>query len=181
VTESHLLKRGSWPAKGVRRRLLVALAVLLSGLTTTWSAANAEPPIQVKVCDPQPPSVTVPGFVAGYYPLGPYYFSDVYGFQVLEPAMTGNPTLSIDYVNISDRIANTVEFGLVARGHLVAEVRDVGTFSPGVDIKHTFGLSPNVYPLGTGLPLCRPLRVKFADGTLWVNPHLPALERSLYR
>ncbi|MGZ6181959.1 MAG: hypothetical protein ACXWNV_07900 [Vulcanimicrobiaceae bacterium] len=29
---------------------------------------------------------------------------------------------------------------LIARGHLVAEVRDVGTFSPNVEIKHAFDL-----------------------------------------
>jgi len=44
-----------------------------------------------------------------------------------------------------------------------------------------FGLSPNVFPLGTGLARCIPLHIRFADGTTWKNPHLPALQRSIYR
>ncbi len=73
-----------------------------------------------------------------------------------------------------------IEFGLVANGRLVAEVRDVGTFSPGAEIKHKFGLNPNVFPLQTSFAKCVPLHIKFADGTKWRNPNLPALQRSIY-
>ena len=70
-------------------------------------------------------------------------------------------------------VMTDIEFGLVANGRLVAEVRDVGTFSPGAEIKHQFGLNPNVFPLQTALSRCVPLRIIFADGTTWKNGHLP--------
>ena len=53
---------------------------------------------------------------------------------------------------------------------MVAEVRDVGTFSPGAEIKHQFGLSPNVFPLGTSIVECVPLKITFVDGSKWKNP-----------
>jgi len=73
-----------------------------------------------------------------------------------------------------------IEFALVAGGHMVAEVRDEGAFSPSVEIRHSYGLNPKVFPLGTAVPLCVPLRVRFADDTLWVNPTLPLIVRSIY-
>ena len=62
----------------------------------------------------------------------------------------------------------------------MAEVRDVGTFSPGAEIKHKFGISTNVFPLQTGLPQCVPLGIQFEDGTKWRNPALPAHNPQLY-
>ena len=108
----------------------------------------------------------------------PVGWQDVYGNYVTQPGVS--PELSINYKNINQtKTAKSIEFGLVARGVLVAEVRDVGKFSPNITIKHTFGLSPNVFPLGTGLPLCVPLHVVFEDGSSWKNPHLPRLKASL--
>jgi hypothetical protein len=138
-------------------------------------------PIHVEECDPRggsPPSVTYvgPAFY-GFAPVPPLGFRDVYGNYVTQPGVS--PELSINYKNVGDKVAKIVDFGLVARGTLVAEVRDVGKFSPNITIKHTFGLSPNVFPLGTGLPLCVPLHVEFQDGTRWKNPHLPQLKATL--
>ena len=48
--------------------------------------------------------------------------------------------------NATNVVMKDIEFGLIVHGNLVAEVRDVGTFSPGAEIKHEFGLSPNVFP-----------------------------------
>ncbi|MGZ3510220.1 MAG: hypothetical protein ACXWNK_02680 [Vulcanimicrobiaceae bacterium] len=76
----------------------------------------------------------------GFYPAGAYYWYDVYGYRYLQPPIVGDPTLSIDYINVSPKVTKEIEFGLSARGHLVAEVRDVGTFSPNVEIKHAFDL-----------------------------------------
>jgi hypothetical protein len=64
---------------------------------------------------------------------------------------------------------------------LVAEVRDVGTFSHGAEIKHTFGLSPNVFPISTGLPECVPLRITYENGKVWHNPRLPHANPGLYK
>jgi len=158
--------------------LLVVTIVCFASMTAI--AQTLPPPVRVLKCDPQPPNVVVPGFVPGFYPAAPYFWYDVYGYRYLQPPIVNDASLSIDYINISPKVAHIIEFGLIARGALVAESRDVGTFSPNVEIKHQFGLNPNVFPLGTALPRCPPLRVTFMDGTKWVNPHLPALRRAIY-
>ncbi|MEO9263568.1 MAG: hypothetical protein ABI282_05705 [Candidatus Baltobacteraceae bacterium] len=146
----------------------------------TATATHAPNPIRVTHCNPTMGSEV--GFAPAFYPAGPYYWNDVYGRNFYQPAYANNdPTLAIHYVNTGTKVIKTIEFGLIARGTLVAEVRDVGTFSPGADIKHRFGISQNVFPLGTGLPQCLPLRITFADGTKWRSNHLPALAQSLYR
>jgi hypothetical protein len=140
-------------------------------------------PITVNSCNPQRNVHMTAGYVPAYYPvgMGPYWgWPSVYGPSYYQYPVAGNPTLGIDYVNATSVVMKDIEFGLVANGQLVAEVRDVGTFSPGIEIKHEFGLNRNVFPLQTGLPRCVPLKITFADGTKWKNPHLPALRRSIY-
>lgn len=156
--------------------MLAALA--LSALVAVMMPPQR--PLHVTTCDPRPGYVSGGGFVPAYYPGSPYYWRDVYGYRYLQPPVVNDPTLLIEYVNQTSVAATLVEFGLVAKGVLVAEVRDVGTFSPGVAIRHEFGLDPNVFPLGTALARCVPLYIHFADGTRWRNPHLPELRRSLY-
>ncbi len=140
-------------------------------------------PISVNNCNPQRNVSMAAGYVPAYYPVGmrPYWgWPSVYGLSYYQYPVAGNPTLNIDYVNQTNVVMKDVEFGLVVNRNLVAEVRDVGTFSPGAEIKHEFGISRNVFPLQTGLPQCVPLKITFADGTKWKNPHLPALRRSIY-
>lgn len=176
----------------MRHHRISLLGVVIAALAFASPAAaqpNAMPnamapfhPIKVNKCDPQFNSNAYPGYVAGYYPrYGPYGWYDVYGVRYVQPVGSGNAHLGIDYVNVTNRAMSSIEFGLLSRGSLVAEVKDVGTFSPGAEIKHEFGISTNVFPLGTGLPVCVPLRITFADGTKWRNPHLPAIQRSIYR
>ena len=152
--------------------------------TDTMSVAPvaARSPIKVNKCDPMLKMTTYPvGYVPAYYPYGgPYFWTDIYGYRYTQAPLSRNAFLAIDYVNRSAVPIRSIEFGLVANGRLVAEVRDVGTFSPGAEIKHEFGLNPNVFPIQTGLPKCVPLHVLFQDGTRWKNPRLPALERSIY-
>ena len=82
--------------------------------------------------------------------------------------------LAISYRNTASVAATEVDFGLVARGFLVAVARDVGTFSPGVVIDdHEFQVARDVFPLGTEFPYCAVMRVKYADGTVWENPNPP--------
>jgi hypothetical protein len=160
----------------------LALGLSLFGAAVASVAAQPVPArhIQVTACDPRPSYVAFPGYAPGYY-LGPrYYWYDVYGYRYYQPPVPGSPTLAIEYTNVSPVAAKVVDFGLVARGSLIAEVRDVGTFSPNVEIKHEFGLSPNVFPIGSALVRCVPLYVEYVDGTHWTNPHLPALRRSIY-
>jgi hypothetical protein len=157
------------------------LALWSIGISLTPAAElHTGDPIRIDACNPRPGFVSYPGFAPGYYPINRYYWYDVYGYYYYQPPFVSNPTLAIDYVNVSSRTAEVIEFGLIAHRELVAEVRDVGTFSPDVTIKHEFGLSPNVFPLETAMVRCVPLYVRFEDGTRWRNPHLPSLRRSMY-
>lgn len=170
---------------------MILFCVLISSLFSVQFvpavAVTSASPVRVNACEPAQGRTTVSGgYVPGYYPRsGAYYWRDPYGYRYRQYAMpvtthTTAPELKIAYVNTSATPLKEVEFGLVAKGNLVAEVRDVGTFSPGVEIKHSFGLNPNVFPIGTGLAQCVPLRATAHDGTVWTNPHLPALRKSIY-
>ena len=168
--------------------------VLLGVLAVGWSAISqadtmgsaavgpAHSPIKVNRCDPMLHTTAYPvGYVPAFYPYGgPYFWTDIYGYRYPQARLSKSALLAIDYFNRSAVPIRSIEFGLVANGRLVAEVRDVGTFSPGAEIKHEFGLNPNVFPIETGLPRCVALRVAFQDGTKWKNPRLPALKRSIY-
>ena len=156
------------------------------------SAAWAQPaaaettssnPVKINRCDAQHKAGSPGGYVGyapAYYPTTRYDWVDPYRRTYYQPPVTPTGTLYIDYVNATQNEITSIDFGLVARGHLVAEVRDAGKFSPGVEIKHSFGISPNVFPLGTSLPACVPLRITYASGTQWLNPRLPASDRDLY-
>jgi hypothetical protein len=181
-------------ARSFQRALVAGVLAALPAVASAQTAPAMAPakvhpphvtiahPISVSTCNPQRNNYVATGFVPAYYPVGvgPYWgWPTVYG-----PGMTyynypvqGNPTLGIDYHNATNVVMKKIEFGLVANGRLVAEVLDVGTFSPAAEIKHEFGLNPNVFPLQTGLPQCVPLKITFADGATWKNPHLPALRR----
>ncbi len=74
-------------------------------------------PIHVNRCHAQKLAIVLPGFDPAYYPVGPYYWNDVYGQRFIQPPILDNPTLSIDFVNSTKKVARVVEFGLVARGH----------------------------------------------------------------
>lgn len=163
---------------------VAALSLLCSAPALSVTSHPAHP-IKVNKCNPQRNNYTQAGYVPAYYPggVGPYWgWPSVYGYgyQYYQYPVSGNPTLAIDYVNVTQTVMKDIEFGLVVRGNLVAEVRDVGTFSPGAEIKHEFGISRNVFPLQTSFQECVPLKITFADGTKWKNPHLPALRRSIY-
>lgn len=174
--------------KTVRLLLGAAMLCLLAAFPAVQTAQAATVhvahPIQINSCNPQRNVSTMTGFAPAYYPVGvgPYWgWYSVYGPRYYQyPVASSSPTLGIDYVNRTSVVMRDIEFGLLANGQLVAEVRDVGTFSPGIEIKHEFGLNRNVFPLRTGLPQCVPLKITFADGTKWRNPHLPALRREIY-
>ena len=178
LTTRNLLCFAAFVATSTALSVPAGAQTMSSGAMQTQAAPHAPSPIRVTHCNPSLNQQV--GYTPGFYPAGPYYWNDVYGRGFVQPTYTNNPTLAIHYVNITTKVIKSVEFGLVARGALVAEVRDVGTFSPGADIKHRFGISQNVFPIGTGLPQCLPLRVTFEDGTKWRSSHLPALSQSLY-
>jgi hypothetical protein len=103
-------------------------------------------------------------------PGGEYSGSDVYAHPFHQPNLTREtPIVAIDYTNQTQKPIKQIDFGIVSNGKLAAEVRDVGTFAPGVEIKHEFGLTS----LPSGTSRCIPLQASFADGTTWRNPQLP--------
>lgn len=142
-------------------------------------------PIKVSNCSPQRNvSYNWAGYTPGFYGPGVYggYWGwpSVYGPTYYQAPVENDPTLGIDYTNVTNVVMHQIEFGLIVRGELVAEVKDVGTFSPGAEIKHKFGLSRNVFPLQTSFAKCVPLKITFADGSKWKNPHLPAYKAEMY-
>jgi hypothetical protein len=169
--------RASMLEAGLMRRyfLPLAAATFAAALLGVAQTSHGSHLIKVSNCDPRLNLRQSGSFPRFYTPVvwrGRWV--DPYGRRYYEPPVsTTNPELGIHYTNISDRPMTSIEFGLVAKGNLVAEVRDVGTFSPGAEIRHRFGISENVFPIGTGLPQCVPLRIAFADGTMWTNPRLP--------
>ena len=161
------------------RYILLAAAIIAITTPGARAVTVSGHPVHVTKCDPElNATLTYP---PAYYPASPFYWNDPWGYRYYQPPFrASNPTLSIDYSNSTTTAMSAIEFGLVANGRLVAEVRDVGTFSPGAEIKHSFGISHNVFPLQTGLPHCVPLWIRFADGTHWRNPNLPALRNSAF-
>jgi hypothetical protein len=181
----------------VRFTLGAAALCLATALPVTTTAQNAQVamsmasqvttphPIQVHGCNPERNvSYGWSGYTPGFYGPGVYggYWGwpSVYGPTYYQAPVEHDPTLGIHYVNVTNQVMKQIEFGLIVRGELVAEVKDVGTFSPGADIKHKFGLSPNVFPLQTSYAKCVPLKIVFEDGSHWKNPHLPGYRASMY-
>jgi hypothetical protein len=173
------MKRFVSAANAVSGLALAALCAIAVPAGAVGVPATAHHVLSVKRCDPQFQAGTG-GFTPAFYAGPRYRWTDVYGYPYLQPPIQPSGSLAIDYVNATSNTMTKIDFGLVANGRLVAEVRDVGTFSPGAEIQHTFGISPNAFPLGTALARCVPLRVTYKDGTIWRNPHLPALRRSIY-
>jgi hypothetical protein len=79
--------------------------------------------------------------------------------------------LLIAYTNISQKTMHIIEFGLLSNELLAGEVRDVGSFAPGTEVKHKLGLQLSAILPGSSR--CVPLRITYADGTTWRNPRLP--------
>lgn len=161
--------------------MILAVAVL-AAIAPRPALAQPQPyvhPVRIDKCDPQPQPTL--GYPAGYYYGRHWFWHDVYGYRYYEwPYATGNPSLSISYVNATEKTMTQIDFGLLGGRGLLAEVRDVGTFSPGVTIDHAFGLDPSILPISSAAVRCVPLFITFADGTHWQNPHLPRRRRQLY-
>lgn len=121
------------------------------------------------------------GYYAGFYPGVPYYWRDPYGVGYYQPPTTTTyPQMYVNFKNVTNRTMTGIVWGLVANGRLVAEAKDVGTFSPNVEIKKKYGISINAFPLQTDLPQCVALGVRWSDGTRDINPNLPARIRNMY-
>jgi len=151
------------------RKYVLAIAIVAASSTVTAGAAEPEtrqtPGSHITILDCYPhqhgPGVSHPWID----PYGTYHTPGSF------PSDEG--FLGIDYHNDATTAATEVDFGLVARNSLVATAKDVGTFSPGTEIKHEFVISREVFPIGTAFPYCAVLRVKYSDGSEWHNPNPP--------
>ena len=74
--------------------------------------------------------------------------------------------LKISYVNTSNKVASRVGFR-VTYGGQSERIIDAGTFSPGAVITHTFGEFSGKPYLGSQPSDCRPIGVRFQDGSIW--------------
>jgi len=136
----------------------VLVAVLASAAPASADTMMAAPVVKVNGCGA---SATMPAQV----------FTSVFGgpmTQAATPAM-----LMIDFTNASKKPISSVEFGYVENGKVRAMVKDVGSFSPESTVMHAFMLSDESLLAHAATMTCVPLRVKYADGTTWMNPEMP--------
>ncbi len=79
----------------------------------------------------------------------------------------------IDYVIYGKKVASQITFAVAYRNsaqHFLRTVTDVGHFAPGKEIQHHFKLYNDVTYAGQHVQSCVPVKVKWADATLWVAP-----------
>jgi hypothetical protein len=79
----------------------------------------------------------------------------------------------IDYIIYGKKNAASITFAVGYRNaqqNFLRTVTDTGNFAPGVEIQHKFDLYNDVTYAGTQTSSCAPIKVKYADSTLWVAP-----------
>jgi len=158
-----------------------------------WSgavASTSSSPLKVNRCDLEirggraggySSTTGFTGYTSGWTPGAPYYFNDPLGASYYQPPTSGSSNLFIDFVNVTNKEMKVIEFGAEYRGVLVAEARDVGTFSSNAEIKRKYGVNPNLEP-PKGLQLkCEPLKIEYADGTVWTRSSMPSPSPELYK
>jgi hypothetical protein len=143
------------------RKTAIVLGLAVGILTPCGQAAIAQgvaDPISINTCAaqlrPNPAPSSVPTFMG--IPIG--------------PVTSTSSGMHIVFVNDSQKVAKLVNFAVDANGNQFV-VRDVGVFSPGVEIDHQYSngagmdfvlptfIAPNVK--------CRVASVEFNDGTMW--------------
>jgi hypothetical protein len=79
--------------------------------------------------------------------------------------------ISLAFANTSNMTANEVVFELNA-GNAARQIRDIGSFAPGVTIRHAFydlSASPDQQ--------IKVIKVQYADGSTWSNADMPHSRR----
>jgi hypothetical protein len=134
------------------RLALCLLAVGLAAAPIAGSGQPAPPPVTINSCQPKlqqdPNAPTFMGI----------------------PVASKSDGIAIEFVNTANQVATVVNFAVDSNGSRFV-IRDVGTFSPGVSIKHSYR---NGSGQGFVLPAfiapridCHVASVKFADGSIW--------------
>ena len=105
-------------------------------------------------------------------PVATVTWIDSWGSSYTEPGTGSN--VDIDFVNNGSQDAVAIEFGVLVKNTLVAEMRNSGKFSPGVVIQHNLGLNAAA-ALKIKKFRCTALRVTWADGSQWTSPELSTI------
>ncbi len=132
--------------KGVPAGCLIAILPLFGSAT----ADTSSPPVQVNSCAPMLSSGT----------------QTLFGV----PVASTSDGIQIQFTNESSKTADLINFAVDSNGQTFV-IRDVGTFSPGIEITHKYRngagqafvlpafVSPNV--------TCKVDSVRFTDGAVW--------------
>ena len=94
---------------------------------------------------------------------GGYYQDAIHDMNVL-PA-----SLEITFENRANVDASDVIFSIESNG-FVNEIEDVGRFTKGIQIHHSFPINPFSV---TDAPIVRVVRVSFVNGSTWQSPDAP--------
>jgi len=119
------------------------------------AVAPAAPPIAISSCD-----------VPQWRPAGAFPYWRPWDYPVLGGGVPVTDGITISYTNVSTLVADRVLFAVNYRGDK-ERIADVGTFSPGATINHTFGQFSGLAYLGSRPNGCRVAAIRFTDGTAW--------------
>ena len=173
-----------------RAFFFLAAAVAAVCLITPRAFATSANPIKVGRCDLEvkggraggySSTTGFVGYTSGYTPGAPYWFNDPMGHAYYQPGTSGSSNLFIDFTNVTGKEMKVIEWGAEVRGVLVAEARDVGSFSPNAEIKRKYGVNPNIVPKEGVKLSCVPTKIEFADGTTWKPSEEPPASPTLYQ
>lgn len=147
----------------------VTRTILIVGILMAFAAEGASAEAHVVAADNSTPPPSFGNSVNSQLP--PIVVNDCqfyYRGNLLVGVAAG---MRIEYTNESQTAANLIEF-LVTDGTHSVLIRDVGRFSPGIEIIHKF---PNQTGAAIYSPLfshphiiCQAQEVHFVDGTTWV-------------
>jgi hypothetical protein len=141
------------------RNALFGLVAAFALLPAAGGAQTPSPPVTIDTCAPiiPPPQHVFP------WESPPPSFMGV-------PIASTSTGMHIAFVNEASQPATLVTFAVNDNGNQFV-IRDVGTFSPGISIDHTYsngkGQSYLLPSFITPHVRCRVQSVKFADGSVW--------------
>jgi hypothetical protein len=137
---------------------LLAIVPVIAMTSAATEAQSPSPPVSIDACAP---IIRQPMVFPGESP--PPSFMGV-------PIASTSSGMRIAFVNDANQVATLVTFAVNDNGNQFV-IRDVGTFSPGVSIDHTYsngrGQSYLLPSFITPHVRCRVQSVKFADGSVW--------------
>ena len=137
----------------IRAGAIVFLTIAFFSIGVQRAYAQGAGPIVITRCLVlREPAIAMQPF---WQPFGPYPFASLY-----------TDGIRITYVSNAAQKASRVAFLVNYRGD-IQHIIDVGTFSRGATIDHTFGQFTGDAWLGAKPNACRAVAIRFVDGTSW--------------